>query len=100
MAITQEKKRRQRGKNLNLLGEEEASIPQFFSPQRVLIVKAYQEGKEEAEEEEKHRKAIRKKEAANKCQKLQAEEQKRAVQCQLRPEANRKAKQQRRHKKH
>jgi hypothetical protein len=31
-ASTQEKKRRQRGKRLNLLGEEDTGVPQFFSP--------------------------------------------------------------------
>jgi hypothetical protein len=57
-AITQEKKRRQRNKRLNLLGEQDDGVPQFFSPQRVLAAKAFQEGKEEAKEGDKRQKAI------------------------------------------
>jgi hypothetical protein len=53
VAITQEKKMRQRNKRLNLLGEEDTGVPQFFSPQRVLAARAYQESKEEKEEESK-----------------------------------------------
>lgn len=92
MAITQEKKRRQRGKRLNLLGEEATAAPQFFSPQRVLLAKAYQEGKEQAEEEGKRQRAIQKEEAAYKRRELQAEKQELAIQRQLRKEANQEAK--------
>jgi hypothetical protein len=92
MAITQEKKRRQRGKRLNLLGEEVVGAPQFFSPQRVCLAKAYQEGREQAEEEGKRQRAIQKEEAACKRQKLQVEKEERAVQRQLRKEANQAAK--------
>jgi hypothetical protein len=35
------------------LGEQDEGIPQFFSPQRVLAAKAFQENKEEVEEEDK-----------------------------------------------
>jgi hypothetical protein len=87
-AITQEKKRRQRGKRLNLLGEKEAKVPQFFSLQRVLRAKAYQEGREEAIEEERRQKAIRKKEAASKREELQAIKAERKIQRQLYQEAN------------
>jgi hypothetical protein len=79
IAITQEKKRRQGKRRLNLLGEEEAGVPQFFSPQRVLTAKTYQDNKEELEEEEKRQKAIRKEEATRKREELQAEKQERAV---------------------
>jgi hypothetical protein len=92
MALTQEKKRRQRGKRLNVLEEEKAGVPQFFSPQRVLAAKAYQEGKEEAIEEEKRQKAIRKEEAAAKREGLQAEKEERKIQRQLYQEANLKRK--------
>ena len=37
MDVTEEKKCRKRGQRLNLLGEEETSGPQFFSPERVLV---------------------------------------------------------------
>jgi hypothetical protein len=98
-ALTQEKKRRQRGKRLNLLGEEEAAVPQFFSPQRVLAAKAYQEGKDEAVEEEKRQRAIRKEEATAKREELQLlkEGAKYNVNCINKP--IRSAKQLKRHKK-
>jgi hypothetical protein len=88
MALTQEKKRRQRGKRLNLLGEEEAGVAQFFSPQRILTAKAYQEGKEEAIEEEKRQKALRKEEATAKREELHAQKEERRIQRQLYQEAN------------
>jgi hypothetical protein len=53
IAITQEEKRRQRNKRLNLLGEQDKGVAQFFSPQGVLAAKAFQENKEVVEEEEK-----------------------------------------------
>jgi hypothetical protein len=53
IALTQEKKRRQRNKRLNLLEEEDTGVPQFFSPQRVLAAKAFQKSKEKKEEENK-----------------------------------------------
>jgi hypothetical protein len=78
-AITQEKRRRQRNKRLNLLGEQDEEIPQFFSPQRVLAAKAFQENKEEVEEEDKRQKALQKEEAAHKRQEMEAEKQERAI---------------------
>ena len=91
-AIVEEKKRRHRGKRLNLLGEEAASEPQFFSPTKVIAARAYQESKEAAETEEKRQKALRKEEAILKRQQLQTEKQEAALQRQLRQEANREAK--------
>lgn len=84
MAITQEKKRRQRGKRLNLLGEEETNGPQFFSPQRILAAKAFQESKEVTEQEKKRQKAIDKEQASFKRQQKQADQQERTIQRQLR----------------
>jgi hypothetical protein len=48
------------------LGEQDEGVPQFFSPQRVLAAKAFQENKEVAEEEDKRQKALQKEEAARK----------------------------------
>jgi DDE superfamily endonuclease len=86
-AITQEKKRRRRGRRLNLLGEEDTAGPQFFSPQRILAAKAFQEGKEAAEHEKKHQKAIDKEQATLKRQEKQAEQQEHTIQRQLRQQA-------------
>ena len=44
-SIKDEKKRRRRGKRLNLVGEEN-SEPQFFSPARVQAAREFQESKE------------------------------------------------------
>ena len=41
MTLIQEKKRRQRDKYLNVLREKEVGMSQFFSLQRVLVVKIY-----------------------------------------------------------
>jgi hypothetical protein len=43
---------------LNLIREEIASKPQFFSPIKVMAARAYQESKEAEEAEEKRQKAI------------------------------------------
>ncbi|ERF69732.1 hypothetical protein EPUS_09310 [Endocarpon pusillum Z07020] len=91
-AIVQEKKRRRRGKRLNLLGKEATSEAQFFSPTKVITARAYQESKEAAEAEEKRQKAVRKEEAALKRQQLQAEKQEAVLQRQLRQEARQEAK--------
>ena len=48
IALQQEKKRRRRGKRLNLVGEEE-SRPQFFSPRRIQTAREFQAAKEEDE---------------------------------------------------
>jgi hypothetical protein len=62
-AIIRERKRRQRNKRLNLIGEEATAEAQFFSPTRVLAARAFQEGKEAAGQEEIRQKALRKEEA-------------------------------------
>jgi hypothetical protein len=77
-AITQEKQRRQRGKRLNLVGDEEDGKAQFFSPQRILAAKAYQEHKEQAQEEDKLQKAQKKEAAAAKRKQKEEEKQNRA----------------------
>jgi hypothetical protein len=43
---------------LNLIREETASKPQFFSLMKVITARAYQENKEAEEAEEKRQKAI------------------------------------------
>jgi hypothetical protein len=48
-ALKTEKRKRNRGKRLNLLGEEDGG-PQFFSPSRVLRAKTYS-GEKEAQEQ-------------------------------------------------
>ena len=53
IAIGQEKKRRQRGKRLNLVGDEEDGKAQFYSPQRIRAAKAYLQEKERAAEEDR-----------------------------------------------
>jgi hypothetical protein len=98
-AITQKKKKRQRNKRLNLLGEQDEGVPQFFSPQRVLAAKAFQENKEVAEEEDKRQKTLQKEEAAHKRQEMEAEKQERAIQRQLRQIANKEEKEAERHEK-
>ena len=40
----------QQHKRLNLVGEMDTGVPQFFSPTRVLAAKDYQENKEAAEQ--------------------------------------------------
>jgi hypothetical protein len=57
-----------------LLGEEDTNEPQFFSPQRVLAAKAYQQSKEAAEKEKKRQRAINKKQALSQRQKKQVEQ--------------------------
>jgi hypothetical protein len=84
VALTYEKKRRHRNKRLNLLGEEDTGVPQFFSPQCVLATKAFHKHKEEEEEEDKRQRAQQKEEAACKRQEMEAEKQERAIQRQLR----------------
>jgi hypothetical protein len=79
MALTQKKKKRQRDKRLNVLKKKEARVPQFFSPQRVLAAKAYQEGKEKAIKKEKRQKTIQKKEAATKREGLQTKKKERKI---------------------
>lgn len=61
-AIREEKKKRQRHRRLDLVGEEDTGAPQFFSPTRVLAAMEYQESKEAAEQEEIRQKALQKEE--------------------------------------
>lgn len=91
-ALMEEKRRRVRGKRLNLLGEEVTNQPQFFSPSKIITARTYQESKEAAEQEEKRQKALRKEEAARKRQELQAKKQEAILQRQMRKEANWEAK--------
>jgi hypothetical protein len=64
--IIEEKKRKHRGKRLNLLGEEAASEPQFFSPTKVIAARAYQENKEAAETDKRRQRLyVRKKLPSN-----------------------------------
>lgn len=72
-ALIEEKRRRKRGKRLNLLGEEEPG-PQFFSPGRVTAARAWQAEKEE--EEQQHRQDIESRKALAASKKLQKEDEK------------------------
>jgi hypothetical protein len=68
-AIKLEKRKRRKGKKLNLLGEE-ASGPQFFSPSRVQAARDHQATKEAEKQQELDAKAEKKAKAeANKLQK-------------------------------
>ena len=72
-ALRQEKKRRNKGKRLNLLGEEDSG-PQFFSPARVQAAREYQAVKEE--DELAKRQAIEDRKAQAVVKKKQKEEDK------------------------
>ena len=72
-ALEQEKKRRKRGKRLNLLGTEDNG-PQFFSPSRVQAARDFQTSKDAEEAERQQGIADRKVAAAAK--KLQKEKEK------------------------
>ena len=74
-ALKAEKKRRKRGKRLNLLGEE-GSGPQFFSPAQVQAARDYQAAKD-AEEEQRQRQIIDKRTQAATRKKERAEERER-----------------------
>ena len=71
-ALREEKRRRKRGKRLNLLGEEESG-PQFFSPGRVTAARTWQAEKEE--EEQQHRQDMESQKALVAFKKLQKEEE-------------------------
>ena len=66
-ALKDEKKRRRRGKKLNLLGEE-GSGPQFFSPTRIQAARDYQESKQT--NEALRQQAVNDKKSAAACQKI------------------------------
>ena len=77
-ALKQEKKRRKRGKRLNLLGEDESG-PQFFSPSRVQAAREYQAIKEEDELIKRQGIEERKVQAAAKRKQKEEEKEKRAA---------------------
>ncbi len=58
-----EKRKRRRGKKLNLVGEQDSGA-QFWSPTRYNAAKVYQAEKEEAEHQRKEAIATRKADAA------------------------------------
>jgi DDE superfamily endonuclease len=70
-ALKDEKKRRKRGKRLNILGKEDSG-PQFFSPAQVQAGRDWQAQKEE--EEAQKQRHLKGKRAAIATQKLQKEE--------------------------
>ena len=63
-------------------------MSQFFSLQRVLVVKVYQEDKKETVKEEKRQRAIRKKEVIAKRKEIQVTKEERKIQRQLHQEVN------------
>ena len=77
-ALKDEKKRRRRGKRLNLLGEEDSG-PQFFSPVRIQAARDYQESKETNEALRKQE--INDKKSAAACQKIMRESKKKSGNC-------------------
>ena len=105
-ALKNEKKKRQRGKRLNLIGKEDAGA-QFFGPQEIQAARDYQATKEEEEAQQQqdiiNRKALT---AANKQQKEKEKLQKaeiaaekrvaKAAEMQLRTEAKKAVQAQRR----
>jgi len=78
-ALKLEKKKRQRGKRLNLLGEEDVG-PQFFSPSRVRAAREFQCAKDAAEKQQKIDKAAKKAEAAVLRAQREAERKEKALQ--------------------
>ena len=78
-ALQLEKKKRQRGKRLNLVGEEDSG-PQFFSPGRVQKAKAVQAAREAEEQQKRDDIANRKAQAAAKKERMEAEKAVRALQ--------------------
>jgi hypothetical protein len=77
-ALSLEKKRRQRGKRLNLLGEE-AGGPIFFSPSKVQRAKALQQAKDVEAQQKKDMQAEKKAQQAAKKQQKELEKAERAV---------------------
>lgn len=90
-AVIGEKKRRQRNKRLNLIGQEATAEAQFFSPTRVIAAREFQETKEAAEQEEKRQKALQKEEARRQRVQALADKQEAAIQRQMRMELVREA---------
>ena len=77
-ALKQEKKRRKRGKRLNLLGEDDSGA-QFFSPIRVQAAREYQAIKEEDELIKRQGITERKAQAAAKKKQKEEDKEKRAA---------------------
>ena len=77
-AFQQEKKRRNRGKRLNLLGEEDSG-PQFFSPSRVQAAREHQAVKEEDELAKKQAIEDRKAQAVAKKKQKEEDKEKKAA---------------------
>jgi hypothetical protein len=84
--VAMEKKRRKRGKKLNILGKEDHG-PQFFSPTTLVAARERQEELEAKEEEEKARKASKKITAAENKARKEAEKEERALQRTITKEA-------------
>ena len=59
-ALILEKKKRNKPKRLNLLGEDASGVPQFFGPEEVKKAREFQAGKAAREEQEKVDKAVKK----------------------------------------
>lgn len=74
--IVEKEKKRHRDKYLNLLDQETVQEPQFFSPEKILAAKTYQENKKTTEQDGKYQKVLQKKEAIHRCQQFQTEKQK------------------------
>ncbi|KAF8847074.1 hypothetical protein BDZ45DRAFT_782437, partial [Acephala macrosclerotiorum] len=85
-ALKDEKKRRQRGKRLNLVGEEEGEA-QLFSDDQVRKALEIRDAKEALEAAEKAEKAARKVQATEKRERKAQEAQDRALQRQVEREA-------------
>jgi hypothetical protein len=76
--IRKEKKRRKRGKPLNLVGKEDPGAQLFYSS-RVQAAKAFAAAKKAAEQAEKAEKETRKAKAAENKQKRKAESEEKAL---------------------
>jgi hypothetical protein len=84
--IKDEKKKRRRGKKLNVLGEEDHG-PQFFSPTTIKRAQDVQAAKAAEAEAEKARIASNKITSATKKAKNDAEKAEKALQCQVAKDA-------------
>jgi hypothetical protein len=81
-ALQLEKKKRQRGKRLNLVGEEDNG-PQFYSPARIQAARAFQAAKQATEEQQKLENKAKKAQATAVREQKQLEKEQRAVARQL-----------------
>jgi hypothetical protein len=89
--LKNEKKRRQRGKRLNLLGEEDSGA-QLFHSSRVRAALAYEAEKEARVAAEKVEKEVKKAQAAENKQRREAEAREKTLQRQIEKEAKARAK--------